>query len=384
MKLGRRCGLSLLFWVPAAGFSFRSLLPWAPEEAPQLSEPQLEKTCPCPEAKDTALLQEEEEEQEGLCHLSKVLIRHEPGSAQGSTNALSLVDLSDIYGNEALDAKQREQVSLAKVQDTPLSCMDDRVSKPALATPGGDLGEFVLGFAAFLQEMDGAQATTPSQEVVNNMLRQYLELVPTSRPMIHCTDERAAVHIAKELGAGVLVDLNAPSETVKQGLLDRLVEPQNQGDLHVRAMLEQPSAYKLPDQLVPRILKAYYSLLWEQQDPNSVLHLQPKLRLDVLVGSSRPQAFMEISAGETCNSKGVAALMTPRQEQRSILVSSLDAVGWRRQELSEFFSHVSNRTPHKLSTTKLRERIERLGWLALETTGKSIAGDLPIYTLKYS
>jgi len=331
----------------------------------QLSEAAAPDTCNCPD---------------GTCDISKVKIRQDHSGQSG----LTLMDVGAIYGGLALSKEQRAMVTIGSVATTSLQCLDDRVTEPSIGTPGGDLGEFILALGSYLAERDASGEAVPTQEVVDALLQKYVESVPDGRPVIHCTDDRAVARLESEIPMENL-DLSAPPDHAKTaGILDKLTMVENQGDSHIRLMLKHPEWFQVNPNLVPMVLKSFYSLLWKQnQDARSPIFHQNKLRLNVLSGTTNPQAFLEISSSEQCQKKGVAPMLTPRTETRSLLVSHLDAVSLRREELANFFARMANATPRKVNAQRLHQRLDRHGWLALETTGSRIAAGLPFYSMTY-
>lgn len=304
------------------------------------------------------------------CSVSKVTVHQDHAANVG----ISLAGVSAVWGSSTLSPEQREKVTLRKVAETSFMCLDDRVTQPSLFTPGGDLGEFILALSSYLQERDPTGRMLPSQEVVDALLSKYLQNIPESRPMVHCTDDRAISHLEAEMPLENL-DLTAPPDHAKASLLQKLTEVENHGDSHIRLMLKQPEWFQLNEYLVPMAVKSFYRLLWQSN---------PKLKLEVLVGQSDPMGFLEVSSSELCHSGGVAPMLTPRSQQRSVLISHLDAVSLRRQELAAFFTRIANASPRKINKDQLHQRLDRHGWLALETTGSRIANGLPFYTLNYS
>mmetsp|Transcript_44945 Transcript_44945/g.106730 ORF Transcript_44945/g.106730 Transcript_44945/m.106730 type:complete len:383 (-) Transcript_44945:74-1222(-) len=334
-----------------------------------------QEECSCDEAKEESL----------GCHVSKVAVREDHSSASGA--GVSLAQVSSFFGAGALTKEQRRQLRLVKVAETSLSCLDDRLNEPVLATPGGDLGEFILALATYLdwRVADPEHSNHPTQQLVDSLLQAYLESIPKGRPMVHCTDDRAIAHLEAEVPVENL-DLNEPPQQAKDsGLLQKLTEFENHGDSHIRLMLKQPEWFELPDYVVPMALKAFYSALWRQnQDEGNRFHKSPRLRLVVLSGASDPGAFVEVSSGDLCEGVGVAPAVQPHTGARSVLVSHLDAASERRKELATFFSRVASTTPIKMDSEKLHQRLDRHGFLALETTGSRVAAGLPFYTLSYS
>jgi len=317
---------------------------------------------------------------DGSCSVSKVSVHQDHAATAG----MSLAGISAVWGSSVLTKEQREQVTLGKVSETSFHCMDDRVTQAGIFTPGGDFGEFVLALASYLQERDPTGQMLPSQEVVDTLLLKYLETIPASRPMIHCTDDRAIQHLEAEMPLENL-DLTSPPDHAKASLLQKLTEVENHGDSHIRLLLKKPDWFQLNKYLVPMSVKAFYNLLWQQNsDAKSPLHKSPKLKLEVLVGQSDPQAFLEVSSGELCLNGGMAPMLTPRTPQRSVLISHLDTVSLRREELAAFFTRIANASPRKINKAQLHQRLDRHGWLSLETTGSRVASGLPFYTLTYS
>lgn len=314
------------------------------------------------------------------CSISKVTVHQDHAANAG----ISLAGISAIWGSSTLSQEQREKVTLGQVSETSFHCLDDRVTEPSIFTPGGDLGEFILALSSYLQERDPTGQMRPSQEVVDTLLLKYLETIPGSRPMIHCTDDRAIAHLEAEVPLENL-DLSTPPDHAKASLLQKLTEAENHGDSHMRLLLKKPGWFQLNQYLVPMAIKSFYHLLWLQNtDERSPLHKSPKLKLEVLVGQSDPKAFLEVSSGELCHNGGFAPMLTPRTTQRAVLISHLDAVSIRREELAAFFSRIANASPRKINKDQLHQRLDRHGWLSLETTGSRIAAGLPFYTLTYS
>jgi len=304
------------------------------------------------------------------CHVSRVVARQDHEGS--STGTISLSEVSALYGEASPSVSQGETPVLRSVGETSFSCLDDRLTNPSISTPGGDIGEFILALASYLVEKGGSQIVP--QHTVDVLLARYLDTLPTSRPMVHCTDDRAIRHLEGELPMENL-DLAEPPEHLKAGLLEKLTEVENQGDSHIRLMLKQPEWFQLDRNLVPTVLKSFYTHLWGGGS---------KLKLMVLAGDSNPQAFLEVTSAQLCGSRGFAPLLTPRTKSHALLISHLDAVTFRREELASFFADVANTSPQKIDQKKLHQRLDRHGWLALETTGSRIAANLPFYTVTYS
>ncbi|OLP76518.1 hypothetical protein AK812_SmicGene43535 [Symbiodinium microadriaticum] len=129
--------------------------------------------CPCPAQAAAAAQQSLLEASSVLGEASRLDVRQE----QQGSGGLSAQDVAARFGGSRLSEEQRHRGSLLRAAETTLACLDDRISEPALTTPGGELGEFTTALAAYLQEKDGSSGSPPNQEVVDSLLGKYLDTV---------------------------------------------------------------------------------------------------------------------------------------------------------------------------------------------------------------
>merc|ERR1719420_1697412 len=135
----------------------------------------VDEACECASAKDST------------CTINKAHLRQDP--RHGSDAGLSLVDAERIF-------VQSEMPPVVAIASQPFYCMDDRVEKAVLASPGGDVGEFVLALDAY---KDLTPEREISQHMVDTWLEAYLKSLPESRQMVLCTDDAALQHLRAEL-----------------------------------------------------------------------------------------------------------------------------------------------------------------------------------------
>lgn len=302
------------------------------------------------------------------CEPQKVHLRQD--RASDAAGALSLVDANRIF------VQAPHLPDMAKIAAEPFYCMDDRVGRPVLATPGGDLGEFVLALDAYKDLTPGREIT---QHMVDVWLASYLKSFPDGRVMVLCTDDRALRHLQDELQDETL-SLTAPSARQQPGLLKALVEVPNVGDTHLRLMLKDPANYHVDASIVQMAMRAFYTVLWTPSDP-----LHSRVHLEQLAGDPSPAAFLEVSTTQACEEAAAAPLLQPRSPSLSFLVSNLDAVTARRAELADFFANrLGNNLPIHIDKETLHKRLDRHGLAALELTGSRVAKDLPFYSLTFA
>lgn len=151
-----------------------------------------------------------------------------------------------------------------------------------------------------------------------------------------CTDDKAISHLEKELSVEGL-DLSNPRVQLQSDALESLLEPENNGDVHLRMLLKNPDMYATDPKVVQMAIKAFYKLLWSKSNVNS-----DKLLLEVLVGDHSETAFLEVRSNEACTKARQAPLIRPKEPKKnglSILVNHFDAVSIRRIDLAKFFAN---------------------------------------------
>jgi len=293
------------------------------------------------------------------CQPAAVKIRQDhPGSG------LSPSEIRETYA-QPLD------ISFGRISEIPFSCLDDRIMSSSLSTPGGDLGEFLLGLSVL--ESVSPDNKKLDQDTVNDLLVRYLGTIPANRKFYHCTDDAAVSHMEKQLAVEGL-DLTAPAEQMRKNVLSILSDPSNVGDSHIRLMLKNPKWYFVGDHLTPMVLKAFYSVMWDKSNP-----FREKLKLDVLVGSPNPKAFIEVTTSTECEQAGMAPLLKPKIGDTSAVISQMTAVGARRRELAAFLASQKGAP----SADVILKTMNRHGWTWLDTTGSRIAKDLAFYRLSF-
>ena len=153
---------------------------------------------------------------------------------------------------------------------------------------------------------------------------------------VMCTDDFAVNHLQKEVSVEGL-NLNNPRSQIQADVLKSLVEPENNGDVHLRMLLKYPDMYAIDVNIVKMVLTAFYNLLWDKENPDSL-----KLKLEILVGEHNESAFLEVRSNEACTKARLAPLLLPKEPKKdglSIFVNHLDAVSIRRIDLAKFFAN---------------------------------------------
>jgi len=269
---------------------------------------------------------------------------------------------------EEISKKLEGDFAYAEVTRSSFSCLDGRITEEALGAPGGDAGEFVLGLIVY-EDITGKQL---SEEEVQSTLEKYLECMGPSY-FYMCTDADSVDHIEKELAVED-IEILSPQESLQEDILEVIDEPSNIGDLHLRLLIEYPDLYSVNSEVVNYFIKAFYKILWDKENPLSEL-----LYLEVLEGSHKETAFLEITTNKECLNEQVAPLVLPKDEDLSVFVNHLEAVLIRRSQTADFFSQ----NLEGVSFNRMLKRLNHHGVLFLDVTGSYISKELPFYTAAF-
>ena len=268
-----------------------------------------------------------------------------------------------------------ENYTYARVTHSSFRCLDGRTTEGVLGTPGGDAGEFVLGLLVY-QDLIGVFLT---QENVTDYFETYLKCMEMSR-FYMCTDQAAVDHMAKELALDD-IDMYDPDPEIVEDLLEAVVEPNNIGDSHLKMMIDKPELYSINKTIVEFYLYAFYSVLWDEENP-----LHEILYLEVLQGSHVETAFLEVKVNDECLLELVAPLVIPTEgadDTISMFVNHIDAAGIRREQMSRFFAEKIDGTEGAVTTKQMFSRLSHHGLLFLDVTGSYVSKNLPFYTATF-
>jgi len=267
------------------------------------------------------------------------------------------------------------ELQYANVDKQYFSCLDGRIKEPMLGTPGGDAGEFILGLAMY-KEVLGSERTI-TQSDVDIYFNEYLGYMTTTF-FYMCTDDSALNHLQEEIEVEGL-NLRRPRKQIQNDTLQALLEPDNEGDLHIKMLLRYPDMYGIDVELVKMFLRAFYKVLWDSTNPFS-----EKLILDVLIGEHTESAFLEVRSNQGCTAAKQAPLIRPNeptQNGMSIFVNHLDAASIKRVEIAKFFTEYINKQKSGVSPEVFHSRMDHHALAFLEVTGSFLAKGLPFYTL---
>jgi len=273
--------------------------------------------------------------------------------------------------------------AVSRVEWLPVStlsfgCFDGRYANGAAFAHGGDFGELLLGLTALehMLQRELSQAETAS------LFASWLE--SSDAPFRLCTDSAAVAQLAIAVGAPpaapgrLALDLSSPPLQLRAPLLVELVSPVHVGCEHTRRMLLSPESYAVRAALVEQLLRAFYSTLWNHQDP-----LRHQLRLDVLAGQHVEAAHLIVRSSHWCaTEQRLAPLLPSKTRVGSAYVLTADAVAARRVEMASWLVSASSPLDATfLDPTEVVKRMAALGEGQALLSEKAIAGTLRTYSL---
>lgn len=255
-----------------------------------------------------------------------------------------------------------------------LSALDGRESRRVHATPGGDMGEFVLALSV-LDDITGGTFLSSAERVLS-----ALEAVVAAKGALYmCTDAAAVSRLEAALDnrGFQLAEAEARPPRIDAELLDALVLPDHVGCRHLRCVLQHPGAYGVRRVLAAWAVQAFYRLLW------SPAH-SARMRLVVHQGTSAERAVVLVQTEH---------LVAPRFGAQ-LLVLHPAAVQAERKRLALWLAHHAAdggqqqpgrgapRHMPEVQPAALLAGINARGAAQLQLTLDALAGGLPIVSAR--
>merc|ERR1711988_134024 len=279
----------------------------------------------------------------GKCAATEVRIKSEEEGV-----GLSIEDVRSHIGNPL-------KLQWAKVPKHHFSDIEGRTSHPILATPGGDLGEWVLALAIY-------EGLVNKELAINDVVRFFkLFLRSTGKMSFYFHTDRQSTEVLGKMLSIERLDLTdtPPNEDVKLSLLRKLTLPGNTGSEHFKLLLQNSYKYNVRKDLVKLVIEAFFRILW---DKGASPPIWQKLRLVTLEGTSDEKAFLKIKVAAECVANQVAPLIKPKESDTSVYVVHRQAIEAFRKEVADFFA---DQDP-KIDAEKFRLSMDELGDRHLE------------------
>jgi len=198
--------------------------------------------------------------------------------------------------------------------------------KKILGTPGGDMGEFILGLHAFAK----VSGTVPARADVQTMFERYVKAM-TRPKFFYETDEKAYMRLAVDTGCKNLhISTIGGMKRKREELISKMVIPEHIGDIYIRFLVTNSTSLEINVDLVQSALAAYHSVLWTTPSP-----LAQKLCYLELKGHQNVGALVNIKTSSFCVDQGLMPMVSPQLScPAPVFINHPDAVKILRREMA--------------------------------------------------
>jgi len=246
-------------------------------------------------------------------------------------------------------------LDFAYVKEHHFSTIEGRTDVPILATPGGDIAEFINAMDVFEEFIH----TPLNDGHCVWFLRSYLHYTG-KRSFYMATDTTATKMMGIDSKSKGIDLREAPPEAERQKIFDELTMPEHVGCAHLRAMMSKPHEYNIRPGLPVCIIKAFFRLLWDLNQP-----IGRKLRLVELEGVNNEQAVIKIRSSSACHKNGLSPLLKPRGAKGSLIVIHSQASTIMREELANYFARFNRWIDVKRFLKRMNENAMKYEELAI-------------------
>lgn len=245
------------------------------------------------------------------------------------------------------------------------SDIDGRSEEKILATPGGDLAEFILALSAFEEETK----TVLDQQTATGLMMDYISTMSRVK-FFFDTSEHAFDNLTSAIGCRNL-DISDPPEEKKAQLLELITAPENVGSAHLKFMLMKTAEYQVRLELVQMGIRAFHQVMW-----NKTFEGHEKICYILLKGAHKEKAFVNIQTGQHCQDQGLAPLISPQTCYNSMFLNHPEAVIKFRAELAHFLAK-DNKNVAQAMITKMNDK----GTVQLAKTAATLLQGYPVFTV---
>lgn len=259
-----------------------------------------------------------------------------------------------------------QDLEWAHIPQHYFSDIDGRSSEKMLATPGGDLGEFLLAVSVF----EDITKTEVDVETAAGLLQSYLKS-STRTKFYYNTAEKELLNLTSSIGCGNM-KISDPPAMYKKALLKALAVPGNVGNRHFKNMLAMPDAFETKAKTVASVIQAFHLLLWNKTDT-----AHTKLTYALLKGAPKEKAFVNIESSQICLDEGLAPLVSSATCSANMFLNHPESVIKLRME----FAHLLSKN-NKVMAAEMLNKMNQKGVMQLAKTAAILLKGYPVYTVK--
>jgi len=251
------------------------------------------------------------------------------------------------------------------------SPMDGRNSEKVLATPGGDMGEFIQA----VQSYATVGGVALSQADVTGMLTKYLKTM-TREKFTYETDEKAYTKLIIASGCRNLkISQMQGMRRKRNAVISNIDTPSFIGDPFIRFLASNATDLDMDPLYVKMGLTAYHEVLWTGTESiaSKLCYLQVK-------GPHREAALVDVQVPPYCIDQGLAPMVSQQMTcSAPVYVQHSDVVKLLRRELVATLTEGQTVNPRDMLATfnRLAENNFNAWW-------GSVGEDKARYTVTFS
>lgn len=275
------------------------------------------------------------------------------------------------------------RATIFEVKQNTLKDIDGRIQGPHLATPGGELSEFISA----LNEYERIIKQKLTYKEVSMLLRGWLDW-SNRPPVVFATDLQSVEHLRKHLRvrgeAGTVVDLDLvnPPDDYKPGLRQDLRDGRNHGSRYIKALINSPTRFALRPQLAQDVIVAFFETMWDSKTErkNGQGLLSSQCKLDIVEGTAEQEkAWINFRSNRHCEHELKAPAFKGNTEVANVFINHPEAVQYVRHRLSQFFAHHASTLGIDVPALQFFLKFQRRGLRNLQMAAELLGRDVPFY-----
>jgi hypothetical protein len=249
------------------------------------------------------------------------------------------------------------KLNWAYVAKSSFVCSDGRWNQPALYTPGGDLGEFILAVSSY-EKMTQTKMTFAQ---VRDLMGKFI--TKSQRSAFGMCSSTAAAEAAERIAGNFSAD---GIESAAGSLMSDVADP------FLKQLLTSPDKYKTSLTTTKNCIKAFYAIKF-----NATGAAAAKAKVYTLTGSSDAKAIVNVKTAKRCTAAGLGPLLKAAPQGTDgvqVVYNSEDAVKVYRNELANFFTEETS----QVDADDMRSKMTETGNVQLTQFALSM-GSLPAF-----
>lgn len=264
-----------------------------------------------------------------------------------------------------------------------LSCVDGRDSAGVIGTPGGDIGEFIIGLATAEKlcnkQFSKAEISTLMQRLLNNFGRFYMHTDTQSLDLM-AEKMRSDPELLKPFATltNVLAFrafMRSPPQQYRAAIMTHQLNPDHIGCGHIRRMVKFSVKYDVRQELVLDCLSNFFTKRWDGATDIEYMALS---------GSHGEAGVVSIEMENSVESFSRIPLISPSCSGKQMFVSHGQISSFLRRQKALWYCRQTDIIQlSNVAQQAFAPMMELLAERHASNTLSALAGNLPLYKLRF-